>query len=166
MNAGALKDRAIDLLYCEALYLDSQRWDDWLALFDENCEFWVPAWRGDHELTSNPAAELSLVFYRNRAGLEERVSRVRSGKSAASTPMPRTQHAVTNIQVQVESDTAMAVRSNWTVHEHSLKNYQTLVHFGSSEHALILVGADWRIKRKKVVISNDYLPGAVDFFSI
>ena len=30
-------------LYREARYLDDRDWDNWLALYDEKCTFWVPA---------------------------------------------------------------------------------------------------------------------------
>jgi 3-phenylpropionate/cinnamic acid dioxygenase small subunit len=32
-------DQGIDLLKREGMYLDLRRWDDWLALFDEEVEF-------------------------------------------------------------------------------------------------------------------------------
>jgi len=34
------------VIHREALYLDERRWDDWLALYHDDAEFWVPAWRG------------------------------------------------------------------------------------------------------------------------
>jgi len=34
-----------DVLVREAVFLDEQRWDEWLALFTEDCEYWMPTWR-------------------------------------------------------------------------------------------------------------------------
>ena len=45
---------ATELLYREAHYLDTQRWDDWLALYREDAEFWMPAWKDAHALTESP----------------------------------------------------------------------------------------------------------------
>ena len=33
-------------LYREARHLDERDWDSWLALYDTNCTFWMPAWAG------------------------------------------------------------------------------------------------------------------------
>ena len=82
MNDITLQE-ATELLYREAYFLDSQAWDEWLALFLEDCEYWAPAWKSEHEPTSDPKAEVSLIYYASRAGLEDRVWRVRSGRSVA-----------------------------------------------------------------------------------
>ncbi len=153
------------LLFREAAYLDAQRWDDWLALYTEDCEFWLPSWTAEHELTSDPRAEVSLVYYGSRAGLEDRVTRVKSGRSVASTPLPRTQHAVTNVLLERESDDTMALHSCWTVHEFRTKLRESFVHFGRCEHALVLQDGAWRIRRKKIVMLNDYMPTMLDFYS-
>ena len=87
MNAraeGASLAAGIELVHREARLLDERRWDEWLALFVEDCEYWMPAWKADGTPTTNPQAELSHIYYASRAGLEDRVVRIRSGKSPAS----------------------------------------------------------------------------------
>ena len=66
-------------LYREARYLDDRDWDSWLALYDENATFWMPAWDDDGELTDDPQSQISLIYYARRAGLEDRVFRIRTG---------------------------------------------------------------------------------------
>ena len=61
-----------NLLYREALCLDEQRWDDWLALYPEEIEFWVPAWKNERETTADPKTEISLIYLSSRTRLEER----------------------------------------------------------------------------------------------
>ena len=90
---------ATDILYREARALDERRWDDWLALYDEAAEFWVPAWKSESDPTDDPMTEVSLFYTSTRSELEDRVWRVRSGKSIASTPLPRTAHVVANVMV-------------------------------------------------------------------
>jgi len=156
-----------ELLYREAHYLDAQRWDEWLALFCEDCEFWMPAWKAEHELTDNPRRELSLIYYSSRAGLEDRVTRVRSGTSVASIPLPRTQHAITNVLAEpAEGEEAMRLLSNWTVHQFRTKHREVEVPFGRYEHDLVRRDGAWRIRRKKVVLLNDYMPTMLDFYSL
>src|SRR5258706_13548018 len=91
---------ATDFLNREALYLDERRWEDWLALYHPDAEFWVPAWKNESEYTVDPENEISLMYVASRTQLEERVSRGKSGRSAASVVMPRHAHAITNIMVR------------------------------------------------------------------
>jgi hypothetical protein len=51
-----------ELLQREGAYLDEQRWDDWLALFVPDCEYWVPSWKDEQTLTGDPQTELSHIY--------------------------------------------------------------------------------------------------------
>jgi 3-phenylpropionate/cinnamic acid dioxygenase small subunit len=86
----------------EARLLDERRFEEWLALYTPDCEYWVPAWHDDAP-TTDPRTELSLIYYTSRKGLEERVWRITSGLSAASNLIPRTAHLVASVEV-VETD--------------------------------------------------------------
>ena len=90
-------------LYREARYLDDRDWDNWLALYDEKCTFWVPAWDDDGELTEDPQSEISLIWYGRRASLEDRVFLIRTERSSATIPDTRTNHHISNVEV-VEQD--------------------------------------------------------------
>jgi 3-phenylpropionate/cinnamic acid dioxygenase small subunit len=156
-----------DLLYREAHSIDSQKWDDWLALFFPDCEYWAPAWKGEHELTNDPDAELSLIYCDKRAALEERVARVRSGRAISSHPLPRTQHVVTNIMADsMNEGQSIRLLSNWTVHQFKTKPREMEVLFGRYEHELEHREGRWGIRRKKIVILNDYMPATLDFYNI
>lgn len=156
-----------ELLYREAMLLDERRWDEWISLFTTNCEYWVPAWKSEDEPTSDPKRELSLVYYANRSGLEDRVWRVKSGRAVSAMVLPRTQHVITNIRVdESEGPHQMVVASNWTVHQFLPKDKTVEVFFGRYRHLLVREGDAWRIARKKVVLLNDYLPAKVDYYSL
>jgi len=161
------QDEGRELLYLEARYLDAQCWDEWLALYTEDCEFWMPAWKSDHEMTDNPQKELSLIYYASRAGLEDRVWRVRSVTSVASIPMPRTQHAITNVLAEPAVDgTSMHLFSNWTVQQFRPKHLEVVVSFGRYDHELVRSDGAWRIRRKKITLLNDYMTTMLDFYCI
>ena len=96
-EAGALLAAGEEVLQREGIYLDEQRWDEWIALFAPDCEYWVPAWLSEGTLATDPQREMSHIYYANRQGLEDRIVRIRSGRSPASTPMPRTAHLVTGV---------------------------------------------------------------------
>lgn len=159
-------DAAVDLLHREAAYLDTQQWDDWLDLFTEDCEYWLPAWKGEHQTTADPKREVSLIYYSNRAGLADRVWRVRQGNSAASAVLPRTHHALTNIRAMPSTGDALLIHSYWTVHQFLIRQSQVEVFFGRYQHTVVTQRGELRIAKKKIILLNDYLPAKIDFYSL
>ena len=160
-------DAAVDLLYREASHLDTQRWDDWLELFTEDCEYWLPAWKGEHQMTADPRREVSLIYYSSRAGLADRVWRVRQGNSAASAVLPRTHHALSNIRMaSADGEGPLLLESLWTVHQFLVRESAVEVFFGRYEHTLVNRDGALRIAKKKIVLLNDYLPAKIDFYSL
>ncbi len=77
-------------LYYEARLLDDRQWDEWLSCYSPQVVYWMPAWGDDDQLTRDPQKEISLIYYPNREGLEDRVYRIKTERSGASTPEPRT----------------------------------------------------------------------------
>jgi len=158
---------AAEILYREALYLDERRWDEWLALYDSEVEFWVPAWKSEGEPTDDPTREVSLLYISTHLELEERVARVRSGKSIASNPLPRTAHAVTNILVEPgASRDELAVRSIATTHIYNVKRREQYLVFARCAYGFVRGDGVWRIRRKKALLLNDYIPTMLDFYTI
>lgn len=154
------------LLFREARHLDRHEWDAWLELFEPDCEFWMPAWRDETTPTSDPDTELSLIYYRGRRNLEDRVWRLRSGTSIASSPLPRVVHGVTNVIAEPADGDEVASSASFTVHLFDVRAQRTHVFFGRYEHLLRRVGSDLRIARKKIFLLNDVIPTVVDFYSI
>lgn len=153
---------AEELLFREALALDRREWDAWLALYAEDCVFWMPAWRDETTPTSDPDRELSLIWYRGRHNLEDRVWRVRSGLSVASTPLPRCVHLVTNVLVEGED----RVAASFAVHTHDVRAERIHAFFGRYEYRLAETGDGWRIAEKKILLLNDTIPTVVDFYAV
>jgi benzoate/toluate 1,2-dioxygenase subunit beta len=87
-------------LYREARFLDDKDWDGWLAQYAPNAEFWMPAWDDDDTLVENPMTDISLIYYGSKQGLEDRVFRIRTDRSSAtSLPVPRTSHNISNVEI-------------------------------------------------------------------
>lgn len=156
-----------EVLSREGLYLDECRWDEWLALYCEDCEFWAPAWKSDTEMTEDPNREISIFYFASRAGLEDRVWRIRSGEAPSLNPMPRTTHITSN-PVLGEDATADAItlQAAWSCHVFSLRNKTQHVFFGRHKFSLVRLAGAWRIKTKKIVLMNDYAPGMIDVFCV
>jgi benzoate/toluate 1,2-dioxygenase subunit beta len=152
------------LLYREGTCLDEQRWDDWLALFAEDCEYWLAAWKSDHLLAECPKTEISLIYHNSRSRLEERILRIRSGMSPASTPLPRTWHSVSNIRLGEMRDGLLTVYAQWQTHSYRFGQTDTL--YGRYEYRLLPIDHKWLIKAKKIVLINDTVHTALDVYHI
>ena len=162
-----LAERAAELLYLEAACLDQRRWRDWLALFTEDTVYWIPAWDGEHELTTDPDSEMSLIYYDGRAGLEDRVYRLESGLSGAAKPLPRTCHLVTNVRVEAIEPERVRVASSWLTQIYVQRKKRVDSFSGFYEHLLRREpDGRLRIERKKIVVINDLIPSVLDFWSV
>jgi hypothetical protein len=78
-------------LYREVHFLDDKEWENWLALYAPNVEFWMPSWDDDDRLVTDPQTEISLIWYGNKGGLEDRVFRIGTERSGASGAAPLNQ---------------------------------------------------------------------------
>lgn len=151
-------------LYREARLLDDRQWDEWLDLYSESVEYWMPAWDDDDRLTENPHSQISLIYYPNRNGLEDRVFRIKTERSSASMPEPRTNHMITNVEVLAERGDAVDVRYNFHTLSHRYK--QTDHFFGTVFATLRKAEGGFLIARKKIVLKNDYIRQVIDVYHI
>jgi benzoate/toluate 1,2-dioxygenase beta subunit len=87
-------------LYREARHLDDREFEKWLDCYADDCVYWMPAWTDDDVLVEDPQRDISLIYYPNKGGLEDRIFRIRTERSSAtSIPEPRTSHNLTNVEV-------------------------------------------------------------------
>lgn len=162
-----MSDRYIRLLqfvHREAHLLDSRQWDEWLECYSPQVKFWMPAWDDDDTLTSDPAREISLIYYASRRGLEDRVFRLRTERSGASSPQPRTTHNISTLEVLEEGEDYAELRFNWHTLSYRYKNVDS--YFGTSYYRIDLNGEAPVIASKKVVLNNDYIHQVIDVYHI
>jgi 3-phenylpropionate/cinnamic acid dioxygenase small subunit len=162
--AGVDHDTARALVVREGWLLDRQQWDKWLELYTEDAEYWLPCWKEDETLTSDPLREISLIYYGTREGLEDRVFRIRTGQSLASTPLPRTSHIIQCVYTETSEDGSVIVESNWVTHSYRLETQNQF--FGTQTHRFVRVGDELRISSRKIVVMNDKLPCPLDIYSV
>ncbi|WP_350022950.1 benzoate 1,2-dioxygenase small subunit [Pseudomonas protegens] len=157
-------DAVRDFLYREARYLDDKEWDSWLELYAPDATFWMPSWDDSDQLTEDPQREISLIWYGNRSGLEDRVFRIKTERSSASIPDTRTSHNLSNIELLEQGDGLCKLRFNW----HTLSfRYKTVdSYFGCSFYTLDLRGENPLILAKKVILKNDYVRQVVDIYHL
>ncbi len=157
---------AAEFLYREALLLDRGEFDAWIELFTRECLFWMPAWRDDGTQTEDPDRELSLIYYRGRKNLEDRLQRIRSGFSVASEVLPRVSHLVSGVLVEEASDDRMKLSSAFVVNTHDVRVNRSHAYFGRYEHELVLQDGEWKIAGKVIRLLNDTVPTLLDVYSI
>lgn len=170
-------EAAAAFVYAEALCLDEQRWQDWLAMYADDAVYWVPSWKDDHLTTQDPATEVSFMHAAGRTRLEERVKRASGTKSIASMPLPRTLHCISNVMVSSRADRAemgaapsrpaqWRVRSNCVTQIYDLRNDGLKAMACRYDHLLTEVDGALRIARKKIVLINDNVPTVLDFYCV
>lgn len=151
-------------LYYEARLLDDRQWDAWLNCYSPKVVFWMPAWGDDDKTTGDPQREISLIYYPSRDGLEDRVYRIKTERSGASTPEPRTTHMISNIEQLGEKEGSIEVRYNWVTYSHRYQH--TDAYFGTTYCTLVEQDGQPLITRKTVRLNNDYIRQVIDVYHI
>lgn len=151
-------------LYRESRLLDDEQWDEWLTCYHPDAVFWMPAWDDEDKLVTDPQREISLVYYPNRQGLEDRVFRIKTERSSATMPDTRTSHNISNVEVESANGSVYQVRFNWHTLSHRYKtNYS---YFGMSRYVIDFSGETPKILNKYVVLKNDYINQVIDIYHI
>jgi len=155
-------------LYREARLLDDRDFDAWLECYREDAPFWMPAWDDNGTLTTDPQTEISLIYYPDRSGIEDRVFRIKTERSSAtSIPEPRTGHNLSGIEFlsrDADNPDLVDVRFNWVTKYFRYNN--TTTYFGTSFYTVDLSGETPQISSKKVVLKNDYIHHLIDVYMI
>jgi benzoate/toluate 1,2-dioxygenase beta subunit len=131
------------LLYREARLLDDRLFEDWLALFTEECLFWVPGSPG-----GDPRREIAVSFD-DRHQLEGRIYRLRTGHAWSQMPVSRTSRLVGSVEAfQGGSEAVCMVRSSFLLTELRGGAVRTLA--GWNAHRLARIAGGWRIMVKQI----------------
>lgn len=154
--------QANELIALEAMLLDERRWEAWLDLYAEDAVYWVPARTAAGDPTGDPQRELSLIYYDNRRSLRERIMRIESGRSLASTPLQRTVHIVG----AAVSGAGEVFRVPFCVHLFEPRAKRSGAFFGHYEYRLSAAGGALRIQAKKILLANDHLELIADVYSL
>ena len=160
-----LQYRVEQFLYAIAQACDAQDWDRYLDFFSEDSEFHLPQWDSEHIYTLDPKKAMSLIYYANRGGLEDRVYRLRTGKAASTIPMPRTLHLISTERIAPAGEgDELEVQVNWHTLYYRLQVAEQF--FGRASYRLCPQGDSWKVRRKHVVLLNDTINSVLDFYHL
>lgn len=151
-------------LYQKSELCDHYDWDAYLELYDEDSEYHIPQWIDDHRYVEDPNQGLSYIYYADRSGLEDRVFRIRTGKAASATPLPRTQHSIQNVQVKALQNGLIEAKVGWS----TLYNRQGLegCFYGHATYLLRPTAEGFRIRRQHTILLNDKIDSVLDFYHV
>ena len=125
----------------------------------------MPAWDDDDQLVTDPQTEISLIWYGHKGGLEDRVFRIKTKRSSAtSMPEPRTAHNISNVEILRQGGGVCETRCNWVTFSYRHKTVD--IYFGTSFYTLDTTAVPPLIKRKKVILKNDCIHHVVDIYHV
>ena len=127
------------LLQREARLLDEGNYAEWLSLYTEDCEYWVPASPGQTD-----AREQVSLFYEDRTLMETRVRRLGHSQAHSLTPPVRTSRLVGNFDITAE----LTVTS--TFHLVEFRQARQRVFAGRYRHRLRQTESGLKIVSKRV----------------
>jgi len=136
-----------DFLVKEARLLDEARFDDWLALFTPDAQYWVPSEPGQQ----SPHDTVSLM-YDDRRLLETRVRRLASPRIYSQEPRSRTSRIVANVTLDETSADHAVIWSKFIMIE--FRRNEQRVFGGTCLHRLVLHEGAMRIRLKRIELVN------------
>jgi 3-phenylpropionate/cinnamic acid dioxygenase small subunit len=142
------RGRVEDFLYLEARLMDTHAYDAWLALWTDDALYWVPS--NDDDI--DPERHVSIV-YENRARLEDRIARLKSGAAYAQDPKSRLSRVVSNVEIEETSIGELLVHSVFNLT--ALRRRRMDVFAGRSVYRLRSDGDSFKIAYKKVLLINN-----------
>jgi benzoate/toluate 1,2-dioxygenase beta subunit len=136
-------------LYRQAEIVDDQQWDDWLALFEEDGKYWMPA-SADQEI----AERQPNIFYEDLFLMEMRIKRVCHPYAHSQAPTQRLSRVVSNVIIESEdAETGdIVVRSKFHAVEYRLDTQRFFG--GKYRHHLSKTADGYKIKLQRVDIAN------------
>jgi 3-phenylpropionate/cinnamic acid dioxygenase small subunit len=160
-----LKEEIEQFLYHEAELLDERRYEEWLALFAEDAQYFMPMRRNvPHD---EPEREFTRAgfdvnwFDEGKDTLTRRVKQILTGIHWAEEPPSRICHMISNVQVVAAtpfgaSSGEVTVKSRFLVYRNRVET-ETDFLVGKREDVLRRVNGGWRIARRKIILDQNVL---------
>ena len=147
-------------LYHEARLLDDRRYHDWLTLFTEDVNYWMPTRsnRNANDIQNELSGANEVAYFNDDlAMLRARVERFDSGMAWAEDPPSRTQHLITNVQAEEASTPGeYEVTSLFLLYRGRLEHeIDTFV--GTRYDTLRRVDGELKIARRKIVLAQNVI---------
>ena len=131
----------------EARLLDRGEFEAWLELYAPHGIYWMPS----QPRQSDPLGVPSIM-YEDHAILSMRVQRLLEARALVLTPMPRTTHLVSNIEVEEADDADITAQAAFICVEYQGERQRMFS--GRHSYQLERENGSFRIKMKRVDLLN------------
>jgi benzoate/toluate 1,2-dioxygenase beta subunit len=139
--------REVELfLLREAKLLDAGAFESWLSLYAPDGIYWMPSQPGQ----TDPKGVASII-YEDHAILAIRIRRLLEARALVLTPMPRTTHLISNIEVvRGETNDQFTAEAAFICVEH--QGEEQRLYSGRQIHHLVRADGSFRIALKRVML--------------
>jgi len=150
MIDAATERQVSDLVVQEAALVDARRFDEWLALFADECRYWIPL-QGDVQREDD---QHNALADEDKLLLKLRVERLKSPRAHSQHPPSRCQHVLQQPRVvQADLETGRCELHTPFIYVES-RGEQQLMLAGVARHRLVRRDQIWRIALKRVDLLN------------
>lgn len=139
----------VDFVLHEVRLLDDQRFDDWLALFDEDGRYWMPLERGQTErkLHCSLMDEDTLL-------LKVRIERLHGARTFSQQPGSRCHHLLQQPSIESRDEAAGVYVTRTAFHYVETRVDEQQLYAGWATHTLKATPEGLRIQLKRVDLVN------------
>ncbi|MEQ9642288.1 MAG: aromatic-ring-hydroxylating dioxygenase subunit beta [Alphaproteobacteria bacterium] len=136
-----------DFLFYEAELLDEWRLDEWLTLFTEDANYYVPS----TDVAPDASADNNLFYIADdRYRLEARVARLNKRMAHSEYPRSKTRHLVSNVRIREREADSLFVTAAFITYRS--KDDVTDAFVGSHRYRLVLTDNGLKIREKRCVL--------------
>lgn len=143
-------------MYREARLLDTECWDDWLALMHEDVHYWMPGIenRRREDKLGQYSADHMAFFDDGLRDLTRRIERFKQATAWAENPPTRNVHMVTNVEVFAgeSADQYVVHTCLFSIRSRGLNEHFEIA--ARREDVLCRVEGELKILRRKILIPN------------
>jgi 3-phenylpropionate/cinnamic acid dioxygenase small subunit len=149
-----------DFLYEESDILDERRYEDWLGLFSDDCQYWMPMRKNlpfrERERDITDVHDIAW-FHDDKLTLTKRVDQIMTGVHWAEEPVSRVSHLVSNVRLMEGADDGLLrVKSHFILHRNRLETETDWI-AGRRHDTLRPVGTSYQIVERKIIIDQSVL---------
>jgi 3-phenylpropionate/cinnamic acid dioxygenase small subunit len=148
-----------NFLHREARLLDERRYEEWLALLDENMVYEMPLTMTRERVEQDRAFDHEMEYFaENLASLTMRVERLKTDYAWAEDPPTRTRHMIGNLEIASGDEPGRyEARCTFVVFANrgNRPSWEQLV--GHRRDVLVRRDAGWRLARRTLFLDQAVL---------
>tara|TARA_R110002096_G_scaffold92144_10_gene208361 strand:+ start:10360 stop:10866 length:507 start_codon:yes stop_codon:yes gene_type:complete len=148
-------------LYHEGSLLDDGLYNDWIGLFTDDMQYFVPI----RETLDNPEQGVGGVgniplMVDNKESMKLRIARLGTGMAHAEMPRTRTRHNINNVMIDVVDENTYNVRCNINISASRLETIE-FSYYGYRLDTLVLIDGAFKISKRQVILDQTLLPRTI-----